>query len=162
MRTALFILIAVLLMVAPAVAHENKTQEPKPVTPATEETKNEVEQMLEDAKKRGDTILAACSTEDCGGADKKIDSGVINGRALQLPKPVYPSLARKAHVQGEVRVQVIIGKDGTVVAAAAISGHPLLLTASVAAARDATFTPTEYHGKAVKVVGVLQYNFIAQ
>ena len=46
-----------------------------------------------------------------------------------------------------------------VIAAKAVSGHPLLQAASVAAARNAKFTPTKMSGQPVKVQGVLIYTF---
>ena len=164
MRRILFTLIFVLLTVPQVLAQTNKPQEQQPATLAkteTEKPKNEVERMLEDSKKRGEVVLATCVKEDCGGSEK-IEGGVENGRAIHLGKPAYPPLARKAHVQGQVKVQVIIGEDGTVIAAAAVDGHPLLFGVSVAAARESTFTPTKLNGKPVKVTGVLEYNFVAQ
>jgi len=58
-----------------------------------------------------------------------------------------------------VTVEVTIDEDGNVVAARAISGHPLLQAASVAAARNAKFAPTKMSGQPVKVQGVLVYTF---
>jgi len=92
----------------------------------------------------------------------KIEGGVLNGKALALPPPAYPALARKAHVAGTVRVQVLIDEDGNVIDAHAIDGHPLLQPACVAAARQARFSPTFLEGQPVKVAGVIQYNFVAQ
>jgi TonB family protein len=86
---------------------------------------------------------------------------VLKGRALSLPKPSYPPIARAAHASGTVVVQVLIDEQGNVISAAAISGHPLLQAASVNAARAARFEPTLVDNKPVKVAGVIQYNFIA-
>ena len=58
-----------------------------------------------------------------------------------------------------MEVKVIINEEGMVIAAASISGHPLLQAAGVSAARDAQFAPTLLNGKAVKVVGVIKYTF---
>jgi TonB family protein len=134
----------------------------KPATSANEgePEKNEVEVALEEAKKRGEPILAACLDGDCG--DGRSEDAILKGKALALPRPAYPPIARAAHVSGTVTVQVIIGTEGNVIAAAAIDGHPLLQPACVAAARQARFSPTLYDRKPVKLVGVIQYNFIAQ
>jgi protein TonB len=59
-------------------------------------------------------------------------------------------------------VQVLVDEKGNVVTAKAISGHPLLQASAVAAARGAKFTPTLLNGKAVKVRGVINYNFEAE
>jgi protein TonB len=91
-----------------------------------------------------------------------ISGGVLNGKAISLPKPAYPPIARAAHASGTVVVQVLIDENGNVVSAHAVSGHPLLQGAAVGAARSAKFSPTKLSGQPVKVTGVIQYNFVAQ
>ena len=91
-----------------------------------------------------------------------ISGGVLNGKAISLPKPAYPPIARAAHASGTVVVQVLIDENGSVVSAHAVSGHPLLQGAAVGAARQARFSPTKLSGQPVKVTGVIQYNFVAQ
>jgi periplasmic protein TonB len=91
-----------------------------------------------------------------------ISGGVLNGKALSLPKPAYPPIAKAAHASGTVVVQVLIDENGNVVSAHAISGHPLLQAVAVAAARQARFSPTKLSGQPVKVTGMIQYNFVAQ
>jgi TonB family protein len=86
-------------------------------------------------------------------------STVLNGRAIQLPKPPYPQLAKIAGVTGVVTVQVLIDESGRVLSAQAISGHPLLRSAAAQAARQARFSPTMLGDQAVKVSGVITYNF---
>lgn len=86
-------------------------------------------------------------------------STVLNGRALQLPKPPYPQLAKNAGVSGVVTVQVLIDESGKVLSAQAISGHPLLRSAAAQAARQARFSPTILGEQPVKVSGVITYNF---
>ncbi|HLA12194.1 MAG TPA: TonB family protein [Pyrinomonadaceae bacterium] len=91
-----------------------------------------------------------------------ISGGVLNGKAISLPKPSYPAIARSAHASGTVVVQVVIDENGRVISANAVSGHPLLQAVSVAAARQARFSPTKLSGQPVKVTGVITYNFVAQ
>ena len=91
-----------------------------------------------------------------------ISGGVLNGKALSLPKPAYPPIARAAHASGTVVVQVLIDENGSVVSAHAVSGHPLLQAAAVGAAKSARFSPTKLSGQPVKVTGVIQYHFVAQ
>lgn len=92
--------------------------------------------------------------------DRGVSGGVLNGKAITLPKPVYPSAARAVKASGTVSVQVLIGEDGSVITAAAVSGHPLLRSAAVEAARGAKFAPTRLAGNPVKVSGVIVYNFV--
>ena len=91
-----------------------------------------------------------------------ISGGVLNGKAISLPKPSYPPIAKAAHASGTVVVQVLIDENGNVVSARAVSGHPLLQAVAVGAARQAKFSPTKLSGQPVKVTGVIQYNFVAQ
>jgi len=92
----------------------------------------------------------------------KIESGVLNGRALSLGRPAYPPIARAAHASGTVTVQVLIDEQGNVIAAHAVDGHPLLQAAAVGAARQARFSPTLLEGDPVKVTGVIKYNFVSR
>lgn len=91
-----------------------------------------------------------------------ISGGVLNGKAVHLVTPPYPPIARSAHASGAVQVQVLIDENGNVISAHAVSGHPLLQAAAVAAARASKFTPTKLSGQPVKVNGVIIYNFVAQ
>jgi len=85
---------------------------------------------------------------------------VLNSRAIRLPKPPYPTMARGIRLQGTVAVQVLIDEKGSVVSAKAISGHPLLIPDSQRAAMQALFSPTTINGHPVKVSGVIMYNFV--
>jgi TonB family protein len=91
---------------------------------------------------------------------KPVSGGVLNGKATSLPKPPYPAAARAVRASGAVSVQVLIDESGRVVSASAVSGHPLLRQAAEQAARGARFSPTQLSGQAVKVSGVITYNFV--
>lgn len=103
------------------------------------------------------TLMGAVPGESTGS----ITGGVLNGRALKLGRPEYPAVARMAHASGTVEVQVLIDEEGNVVAAHPISGHPLLQSVSVKAAKGSKFSPTRLCGEPVRVNGVIQYNFVA-
>jgi periplasmic protein TonB len=92
---------------------------------------------------------------------KQISQGVLNGRAIALPKPAYPPAARAIRASGQVQVQVLIDESGNVVSASAVSGHALLRPAAVGAARGAKFSPTLLSGQPVRVSGIITYNFVA-
>jgi TonB family protein len=89
-----------------------------------------------------------------------ISGGVLNGKAVSLVKPVYPAAAKAVRASGTVSVKVLIDEEGTVVAANAVSGHPLLRSASEQAARESKFAPTTLSGQPVKVSGIVTYNFV--
>lgn len=108
-------------------------------------------------------IVALLLTSNTAAQVKRAEAvagGVVNGKADSLPKPVYPAAARAVKASGAVNVQVTIDENGSVISAEAVSGHPLLRAAAVAAARNAKFSPTKLSGQPVKVVGIIVYNFV--
>jgi len=62
-------------------------------------------------------------------------------KPLSLPKPPYPAAARAVRANGEVVVQLKIDREGKVISGFAISGHPLLRAAALAAGRRSEFEP---------------------
>jgi TonB family protein len=64
-------------------------------------------------------------------------------KITKLPKPPYPAAALAVRAGGEVVVEVKIDKEGKVVAANVVSGHPLLKQASLFAARQSLFEADE-------------------
>ena len=91
-----------------------------------------------------------------------ISKGPITSDALVLPKPIYPEMAKVMHLQGRVSVQVLIDETGKVISARAIDGHPVFRHVSQEAAYQARFSPTRLGDQAVKVSGVITYNFVLQ
>jgi TonB family protein len=96
------------------------------------------------------------------GVLRGIFGGVLNGKAISLPMPAYPEIARAAKASGSVTVQIVVDGQGNVISAKAMSGHPLLQSAAADAARQAKFKPTFLNGDPVSVLGQLIYNFVAQ
>ena len=96
---------------------------------------------------------------DATHSSPPIKGGVLNGRALELPRPVYPEEVRAAHIQGAVVVQITISEEGKVMRACAVEGPFQLMRTSELAALGSTFSPTTLDGKPVKVTGVIRYDF---
>ncbi len=97
--------------------------------------------------------------------DKNIDpqvinGGVINGRAISLPKPPYPAAARESKSRGKVEVEVLLDENGKIIYACAISGARDLQGVSENAALRSKFSPTILQGKPVRVSGIITYNFV--
>jgi TonB family protein len=90
---------------------------------------------------------------------KPVSGGVLNGKAVSLPKPTYPPAARSARASGVVVVEVVIDEAGKVISAKATSGHMLLKQSAVEAAKGARFSPTLLSGQPVKISGEINYNF---
>ncbi|HEX8139075.1 MAG TPA: TonB family protein [Pyrinomonadaceae bacterium] len=90
---------------------------------------------------------------------KPVSGGVLNGSAIEMPKPEYPEIARRARVTGTISVEIVIDETGKVISAHAASGPPLLREAAIKAAVRARFTPTKLSGQPVKITGTLNYRF---
>lgn len=90
---------------------------------------------------------------------KPVSGGVLNGKAIDLPAPLYPEIAKRMRTTGLVTVEVVIDPNGKVISAKALSGNSVLHSAAVQAAMRARFSPTTLSGQPVKVSGVINYNF---
>jgi TonB family protein len=93
------------------------------------------------------------------GVAKPVESGVLNARALTLPKAKYPEEARRLRISGKVTVRVVVDETGKVIAANATDGPAPLRASAVDAARLATFEPTIQEGVTVKITGLLVFEF---
>src|SRR3989442_12614021 len=76
------------------------------------------------------------------------------------PKLVYRALARQARIQGVVRLQTVIAKDGTVQELQVLSGHPLLVPSAMEAVRQWRYKPTLLNGEPVEVITTIDVNFV--
>lgn len=94
------------------------------------------------------------------GVDAAEKSGIINGKALSLPRPPYPAEAREKRLGGAASVKVTIDEQGNVVEVKSICRSDVLGKAAEEAARGAKFSPTIKDGKPVKVTGIIVYNFV--
>jgi TonB family protein len=89
----------------------------------------------------------------------QITGGVLNDKAIEMPKPEYPEAARQAGITGVVKVEVTIDETGHVIKAEATDGPKELRQAAIEAALKARFEPVRLHGGLIKVQGVLTYRF---
>jgi periplasmic protein TonB len=89
----------------------------------------------------------------------RLTSILTQGRVLRRVQPPYPVLAKQAHIQGSVQVQIEISDEGAVTNVTLLSGHPLLREAALQAAKQWLFIPTELNGQRVRAIGLLTFNF---
>jgi TonB family protein len=89
----------------------------------------------------------------------RLPSKVLTGNAIERRTPTYPPLARQIRLEGSITVEIFISPDGRVESARALGGHPLLISAALEAARGWRFQPTLLNGVAVRVTGVITFNF---
>ncbi len=90
---------------------------------------------------------------------KPVEFGVLNAKAVTLPKPVYTEEAKRTKSRGRVTVRVVVDENGKVISAQAVDGPLPLREAAEAAAKQAAFSPFTEGGIVVKATGVLTYDF---
>lgn len=97
------------------------------------------------------------------GNSKLLAGGILNGKAIGLPKPAYPPSALSARISGTVVVKVMIDESGKVIQAEDLCGATRpLANASIEAALRARFSPTLLSGQPVKVSGTIVYKFVSR
>ena len=84
---------------------------------------------------------------------------VLASKLISQAKPTYPPLAKAARVQGTVRLQATIGKDGKVQNLELLSGPPLLVQAAIQAVQQWVYQPTQLNGNPVEVVTTIDVTF---
>lgn len=139
--------------VGEAPENENKSQPQASPTPSPAKPNTSPTALATQPQSKDDS-----STEEKAPAE----GGFMNGKAIELPKAVYPEEARKTQAAGTVQVQVLVDETGKVVSATAIFGPEVLRDAAVKAALRAKFKPMIVAGVPVKVSGILTYDFVAQ
>lgn len=80
-------------------------------------------------------------------------------RLIRAPNPAYPPLAKDARIQGVVRLDAIIGKDGRIENLKAADGNPLLIQAAMDAVKQWVYRPTYLNGQPVEVATEINVHF---
>jgi TonB family protein len=80
-----------------------------------------------------------------------VSSGVATGMLTQSPPPLYPSLAKTAHVAGTVELRATIATNGTIKDLRAVSGPVMLRQAAVDAVRNWRYRPYRLNNQPVEV-----------
>ena len=70
---------------------------------------------------------------------QQAQSDEIVRRAKTKVQPPYPDLARKMHISGTVKIEVVVAPNGTVKDARIVGGHPVLASAALDAAKKWRF-----------------------
>jgi TonB family protein len=89
----------------------------------------------------------------------QISAGVIAGMLISQPQPVYPPIAKAAHVQGLVVLHAIISKQGTIESLNVVSGPAMLQAAAVDAVKQWRYTPYLINGAPTEVDTTININF---
>jgi len=89
----------------------------------------------------------------------RIGGNVQQTKLVSQPRPTYPPEAKLAHIQGVVKLNALIGKDGAIQNLEVISGEPVLVQAALDAVKHWVYQPTLLNGEPVEVVTQIDVNF---
>jgi len=90
---------------------------------------------------------------------QRISAGVAAGHLIAPIRPVYPTIAREARIQGTVVVEATISAQGLVEHARVVSGPPMLAAAALNAIAQARYEPYKLNGEPVEVATTINVIF---
>jgi TonB family protein len=89
----------------------------------------------------------------------KVGGAVAATKLVRQPRPVYPPDAKEARIQGVVKLAAVIGKDGSIIELAVMSGHPLLVQSALDAVKQWVYAPTFLNGNPIEVATQIDVNY---
>lgn len=89
----------------------------------------------------------------------KISGHCWFGCPVSVPKPLYPEIARRNRIKGEVVVNAIVDETGKVVYAKAVKGPNVLKLSAVDAAYDSTYSRKLVCDRPIKFWWRIRYYF---
>jgi periplasmic protein TonB len=81
----------------------------------------------------------------------RVGGNVAAAKLIRQVTPVYPTIAKTAHISGTVTLHAIISKDGSIEQLEYVSGPPLLMRNAMDAVRQWRYNPTLLNGEPVEV-----------
>ena len=93
---------------------------------------------------------------------QRVGGAVQAAKLIHQVRPAYPPLAKQARIQGTVRLQAVIARDGSIQNLVLASGHPLLVPSAMEAVRQWRYSPTTLNGETVEVLTQIDVNFTLQ
>jgi periplasmic protein TonB len=88
-----------------------------------------------------------------------VSTGVAAGLLLTPIRPLYPPIARAAHVEGTVVVEAIISRTGTIESLHVVSGPEMLRQSSLDAIHAVRYKPFLLNGEPTEVQTTITVNF---
>ena len=99
-------------------------------------------------------LLMAASTEPV-----RVSGSAQQKKLVKVVKPVYPPEAKAKGIQGTVKLQALIGRDGAVKELKVLGGPEELVPPSVEAVKQWVYEPTLRDGEPVEVITDIDVNF---
>lgn len=106
-------------------------------------------------------MFSAGMENEAAASERRLKSAELVTRKgfVSNTPPEYPALAKKAHVEGTVRLEALIDKKGAVKKLKLISGHPLLVLAAMKAVSNWRYETFRCHGEGYEVVTEIDVAF---
>ena len=98
-------------------------------------------------------------------ADASVGTPIRVGGEIRAPRkihdvqPVYPADANAAGMEGDIHIEAVIARDGSVAGARVVQGVPLLNQAALQAVRQWRYTPTTLNGVPTEVSMTVRVSF---
>ncbi len=89
----------------------------------------------------------------------RVGGKVMQAKIESMSPPHYPQEAKQADIEGTVRMNVMVGMDGSIKDIDVITGDPILTQAALKAVWKWRYKPTTLNGRAVEVVTEVDVNF---
>src|ERR1700722_4900997 len=87
------------------------------------------------------------------------DSSDFFKRLTAAPHPAYPELAKRAHIQGVVKLQVKVKTDGSIEVQKILQGEPVLADAAIEAVKRWRANPATINGTRVETISTVTFDF---
>jgi periplasmic protein TonB len=84
---------------------------------------------------------------------------LVAPRKLVDVRPVYPEIARSAHIEGTVMLEAVLDRRGRVSQVRVTKSSPLLDQAAIDAVRQWQYSPSVLHGQPVEVLMTVTITF---
>lgn len=104
-------------------------------------------------------IFPGTAQAAAGGQMIRVGGNVQAANLISQVRPVYPPEAKAARIQGQVRLEAIIGPDGTVQSLQVVSGDPALVKSALDAVKQWVYKPTLLNGNPVTVATTIDVNY---
>ena len=106
----------------------------------------------------------SCTTDqplytDANGKPIWLDTEALLKSVRHCTAPDIAYLGRIARIEGYVSVDILVNDTGKVWCIRLVSGHPMLATSAINAAKDWSFRPKKKDGKPVWFYGHLRFHY---
>jgi protein TonB len=90
---------------------------------------------------------------------QRVSSGTMAGQLISRPDPIYPPIAKAAHVSGAVVLRAIISKTGTIENLQVVSGPEMLRASAIDAVKRWKYKPYLLNNEPTEVDTTVTVNF---